>query len=339
MSKETALVTPFLLAAFIYIYGNKKMFWRNSVPFFAAALIYIILRKTVLDFSSGALTVSMPLLERVLVIFDSLGKYFIKLVYPADLHMQYALILPGPVDISVILGIFLTLVMAWGAIAARKTERIVTFAIAWFFITYLPVSNVFPLNATFAEHWFYVPSMGIFMIAGWFLGKLCAGNKILKWSLSLFFVIVLGVFSYLTILQNNYWKDAEKFYKRTLEYARGAGRARIYFSLSIVYFEKGLTDEGIWALERAIKDKPDYVDARNNLATAFIMKGEYDKAIEQAEMSLGINPSSATAYYRLSVAYFHKKNYILARQSLEKAKRLGYRRVRPGYERALERLK
>ncbi len=44
---------------------------------------------------------------------------------------------------------------------AGRNARI--FGASWFLLTYLPISNLFQLNASVAEHWLYLPSVG-FMI-------------------------------------------------------------------------------------------------------------------------------------------------------------------------------
>ena len=42
-----------------------------------------------------------------------------------------------------------------------------SFGLAWFFIALGPASNIVPLTTFMAEHWLYVPSMGLFLMAGW----------------------------------------------------------------------------------------------------------------------------------------------------------------------------
>ena len=43
----------------------------------------------------------------------------------------------------------------------------VSFGVAWFLIALGPASNLVPLTTFMAEHWLYVPSMGLFLLAGW----------------------------------------------------------------------------------------------------------------------------------------------------------------------------
>ena len=51
--------------------------------------------------------------------------------------------------------------------ASRKgpARGIRMFGAAWFFVAYLPTSNLFELNATVAEHWLYLPSVGLLIFA------------------------------------------------------------------------------------------------------------------------------------------------------------------------------
>lgn len=60
-------------------------------------------------------------------------------------------------------GVLLLLGFAlWVRFAARR-EPVAAFCLGAFAVAYLPISNVFSLNATVAEHWLYVPSAFLFL--------------------------------------------------------------------------------------------------------------------------------------------------------------------------------
>ena len=56
-------------------------------------------------------------------------------------------------------------VLSYGAFRKGKAQPIRILGVAWFILAYLPVSNLFPLNATVAEHWLYLPSVGFLIFA------------------------------------------------------------------------------------------------------------------------------------------------------------------------------
>lgn len=57
--------------------------------------------------------------------------------------------------------------------------------------------------------------------------------------------------------------------------------------------------------ERAIKMKPDLVDARDLLASMYMSTGQYDLAVEQSRMALHYVPSDETATYHLLLSLKH----------------------------------
>ncbi len=58
-----------------------------------------------------------------------------------------------------------------------------------------------------------------------------------------------------------------------------------YTTLGTAYFMKGLVDEGIQANLEAVNVQPEFPIAHNNLAVAYLEKGEYAKAIEHLDMA------------------------------------------------------
>ena len=142
----------------------------------------------------------------------------------------------------------ITSILILAAIIYRKKERIIPFSIAWFFINYLPVSNVYPLNAFFAEHWIYLPCLGLFILGGWIAVKLCEKGRIFKWLACLVLAFLLVCNFHLTMKQNQYWRNPEDFYRRTLQYSPHS--SRVYFRLGLLYFTKAMVDKGMEATKK-----------------------------------------------------------------------------------------
>jgi len=304
LCKEIALVTPLLLLAYDYIYIRIKESSKRHIPFLLLGLIYIFLRKTVLNFPVKNIIAETTFFQRLPVIFQSLTMYFKKLLLPFDLHMEYALVVPPITNIQVILGILITLVLIMTLVIVREKEKAVSFSIAWFFINYLPISNIFPLNAFFAEHWIYTPSLGLFILAGWIVIKAFYKGIIFRLIVSLSLLFLLGYNSYLTRQQNHYWSTRKYFYERTLKY--NPNSSRVYHRLSILYFDNGEIDKGIEYAKKALDIAPDFVEVHENLAAAYLIKGFYDMAIDECEKALKIAPNSVYAHLNLGNAYFKK---------------------------------
>lgn len=303
LCKEIAIVVPLLLIAYAYIYrGQKRLPFLFHLPFFLIGLVYILLRKTILNFSVGKTIIDrFSLFERIPVIFESLTLYFSKLLFPLNLHMEYEPIIPPMTDVRVILGAVIASLLIFLFFVYRKKEKLVSFSIAWFLINYLPVSNIYALNAFFAEHWIYMPSLGLFILAGLIVAKIWQRERIFKNLISVFIISLLICYSYLTMKQNRYWNNPEDFYKRTLRYAPRS--PRLHFRLGLLYFRKGMLDQGIEQTKKALQIDPGYLLAYGNLVAGYLKKGLPDQAIAVGERGLQIGSDSDTLLNNLGIAY------------------------------------
>lgn len=70
---------------------------------------------------------------------------------------------------------------------------------------------------------------------------------------------------------------------------------------------------------RAIKLKPNYPEAINNLGTVYYAKKSYRRAVNQYKNALRIAPTSASVMSNLGTAYFARKQYDEAMKAYEQA--------------------
>ncbi|MEW6468022.1 MAG: tetratricopeptide repeat protein [Bacteroidota bacterium] len=75
-----------------------------------------------------------------------------------------------------------------------------------------------------------------------------------------------------------------------------------YLNLSLQYYYAGKYEMCIKAAEEALKLKPDYDLAYNNICAAYNVLKQWDKAIEAGEKGLRINPNNAQLAANLAVA-------------------------------------
>ena len=95
------------------------------------------------------------------------------------------------------------------------------------------------------------------------------------------------------------------------------------------------TEEAVQALEKAIELNPDIVQAWNNMANAYLQKGDVEKAIETNKRLLKVAPSFGLGHNNLAVAYYHKGEYAKASEHVERARELGFE-VHPEFLKRLE---
>jgi len=172
-----------------------------------------------------------------------------------------------------ILGLILLAALVLGSIKKGHGQTARIFGASWFLGAYLPVSNIVQLNATVAEHWLYLPSVGLLIfLAG------CAIDLPRRYGrAALAFALLttagLGIRSY---IRSTDWVTAETFYRRTL--AAGGTSARTGLNLGQIYANRGQFAEAERVFRKVIEIAPNYPIAQNNLANVLYHEGKNKEA-------------------------------------------------------------
>ena len=174
-----------------------------------------------------------------------------------------------------------------GAFRKGAGQRARLFGASWFFLTYLPISNLFDLNATVAEHWLYLPSVGFCIFLAGILFDLPA--RYLRPTVALACVAVVGL-SARSAIRSSDWVDPETFFRRT--FAAGGSSSRIGVNLGVIYALRGEHAKAEAILRKVLQIFPDYPLARNNLAIALSHQGKTKEAEAMFETA---NKSAKTA--------------------------------------------
>ncbi|OVE82685.1 hypothetical protein BVY03_00300 [bacterium K02(2017)] len=112
------------------------------------------------------------------------------------------------------------------------------------------------------------------------------------------------------------WQDAvDKNEKKGLQSKRNF---RMYSNLGASLMQDGQTTRAAMYLKKAISLNPEYVVPRHNLASIYLIKKDYHKAIAEFESALKINKDYPSTYYNLGLAYEAAGNLEEAVLSFEK---------------------
>jgi Flp pilus assembly protein TadD len=288
-SRESASLWVAIFLGHLFVF-EKPISLRAKIVALTACLLvigcYAALRQLPEQrVTTVATATGWPAPMRAALMARALGDYGRILVWPSNLHMERTVFDPGSLqsrtswrtDASIEYLSIAGLVVAAGviALAARKgaARRLRIFGAAWFLFAYLPTSNLFQLNATVAEHWLYLPSVGfLIFVAGCCLDLPAKARRVVV-ALACLACIGLGARSF---IRSTDWVTAETFYQRTL--AAGGKSLRVAMNLGQVYSSKGEYAKAEALYRRVLQISPDYTVARSNLGEALFRQGKKQEA-------------------------------------------------------------
>ncbi|MGE5280022.1 MAG: tetratricopeptide repeat protein [Deltaproteobacteria bacterium] len=365
LARESALLLPVLVFLGCVTLGRcvSRRAWAGLL---GVSVLYAALRLTVLR----SIWPSEPLAQYTLAqrlpgAFAAFTGYLRVLLFPVGLHMEYGNRLVAWTDVRVTAGI-LAFCFFLGALFRKGTPGPVRFGLAWFLAALLPFLNVVaPLDATMAEHWLYLPSLGLFFILAWFLGRRWNAAPVASGAVAALLLLFWGAS---TFYHNRFWADPAMLFERIVKLAPQSTRARV--SLALTYLGAERFEEAEKLLVESLKEDPrDYVaynalgslyyrmnrkaDAEaawrngmaveprfgefySNLGVIEAEKGRLGEAIFFFKEAIKRNPRNADAYKNAAVACYGAGRYHEALDYWDKGRALGLRED-PGLAQSMER--
>jgi len=272
--------------------------------------------------------------------------YFNLLVFPTTLSCDYSLSqLPfsGLGDVKFLASVSINVLLVVVGLMSWKKYPVLSFAIAFFFITMSLYTNiVITIGSHFGDRFLFLPSLGYCLLFAWLILKfLDKGEFLLKSNFDGFngmkmgpmiLLVVLTLFSFKTISRNADWESNYTLYSADVESSPGSARTHYYYALELVQ-EKAknavgkddkevFLDQAIVEYKKAIEIYPDYPEAYDQMGLAYFRKGDLENAAINYEMAIKTNPGKATAYSNLGGVYFNTQRYQKAMEVYEKAVQL-----------------
>ncbi|MCX6978955.1 MAG: tetratricopeptide repeat protein, partial [Verrucomicrobia bacterium] len=118
------------------------------------------------------------------------------------------------------------LALALWAVRGSRHHPLIPFALAAFVLAYLPISNLFSLNATVAEHWLYLPSAWLLFAAALSLATSSLPIRPILALLTLWFFSLATQ----TFLRQAAWLNQRSLFENTI--ANGGDSPRIRMNLA-----------------------------------------------------------------------------------------------------------
>jgi tetratricopeptide (TPR) repeat protein len=325
LSKPMAVSLPFVLLILDwYPLGRMRApgAWRavcaEKLPFIAlsaaSSVVTVLAQK-----AEGAIMpmTAVPLTVRLAVAAQSLVAYIGKMIAPMNLVPFY----PYPKGVSLlsfgyIVPLFLVAGITVACFALVRRQRVWMAIWAYYVITLLPVLGIVQVgNQAMADRYFYLPGLGPLLLAGLLAAVLyervkasgrsetAAGAAVIIIALAL-----SAALSYATVKQIDVWKSSISLWTFVIE-REPAGVPLAHNNLGEAYKSRGELEKAAEQYQAALRLDPDLPEARNNLANILAAKGQSDKAISEYQRALAVKPESADGHYNLGLAYDAKGQF------------------------------
>lgn len=344
LSKETAVMLPFvLLILAVHKKGMKKGI-TEIVPYAALIGIYLILRAMAVENVFGG-RVEQSALTRILTMAVATLDYVRLLVIPYPLSPFYpARWYHSVFAPKVLLAALLFMAIILLAYKIRK-DNVMLFLLVSPFIMLAPVIwrvNTFVAGwdpVYIAERFLYMPIMLFSLFVSASAVKL-AGEMRKKY-VSAGWLLIVIIFTIITIFSSMLWENNTSLYKKIIRESPDAAFA--HYNLGLVYHRQGRINEalqeyetiirltpysetvllammaiaGVYAnrgrlgeaaheLKMALRVNAGYADAHSKLGDVYMKLNDADNAIEQYQAVLRLASNSALTHFNLGLAYKKK---------------------------------
>ena len=187
----------------------------------------------------------------------------------------------------------------------------------WYLVTLVPVIGLVQVGGqAMADRYTYVPLIGIFIALAWEGARF--GDWRLPWARRAAAVMSVGALAVLGVLtwrQAGVWHDSTTLWTYTI---RVNPRAAIgYYGLGGLYAAAGRADEAIAAYRRALKLRPDFVNAHTEVGNLLAQRGRLAAAAAHFRKAIAQRPEAAVDHSNLANVLLNQNRPARARRHLE----------------------
>ncbi|MEK7121103.1 MAG: tetratricopeptide repeat protein, partial [Patescibacteria group bacterium] len=355
LSRETAIIFPFLFMVFYISFISRERFIRSlkqsfvkALPYFSIVFVYGILRLTVLNFDntlnfySKANLYTESFLVRMYTFLNVLLTYAKLLVLPLGQHMERSVTiythfwnLPVVSSFAILMAILMILRYLYKKENPKHEARnfkqvsnfefrisnfrILLFGFGWFFVNLGPTSGITPINAQLYEHWLYLAMLGPIILAVYYLDTFRKRHlKVVNVAVVFILLIFVSFFSVLSVKRNILWGSPIRFFEDILKYEPDG--ARINNNLGNLYYDKGEKEKAEEYYWKAVSIEDNFPQPHFNLGSILQSRNDIRGAIVEFEKAIEIDSNFPYAYQNLAIIYAGQGDLVNAAKVLEKLK-------------------
>src|SRR6266478_457214 len=287
----------------------------EKVPLFvlsaASSVATVLAQNQALD-----LSIKAPLEERLGNALISYVAYVGQMIWPAHLAVLYPYP-EGNLEIpQVILALLLLLMISVAFFLWRKKYPFLLIGWLWYLGMLIPMIGIIQVGSQVrADRYTYLPEIGLYLSVAWGGMELFQRWRRSREILAAAAVLVIMALTTRSYLQTSYWRDTETLWRHAI--ASTSNNYIAHTNLAQNLTHSGRFTEAIAECQEALKIKPDFAAAHNNLGVALLRNkqsgdgalghdGAVDEAIEHYRKALQINPDFTQAHKNLGIVFMRK---------------------------------
>lgn len=351
-TKEIAIVTPILILLVDWFWlaqgdldSLKKRLWMHLTLLITTGIIYfyylkpaffwklITWQQTVICNDGNILAANSNLISQYSFLisqFKVILHYLAIFIWPFDLCVEYdwqlcpsfwAIDCWLPFLILIILGFLILYLLK------KNHAHPIAFGLLWFLICILPRSSLIASGELLVDYKTYLASVGWLFTLAYIILRYTSLRQ-------LFILSLIALLAFLTIKRNHVWSSSRAFWQDVI--TKAPQKARGFNNYGMALVEEGLYEQSIFYFKQAITlnkrsgTNNIYWDPYKNLANAYAMTNQIDRAIDIIKQGLVIYPTNASLHNNLGALLLHQNDYLNSIKHLELALK-----INPKLEQAL----
>lgn len=328
LSKETAVVIPFILVTFLICADNNepvlKTLNKSRLPLLTMAILSVIYLVTRFSMFS---TVSQQQWWGKNVywnMFTSTKVFFLYvklLFFPIELNVDHRpSIVQHPLNAMFLTGLVLFMSVSYLILRGTFKQKLWGPGLAWFIAGLLPVMNIIPIKTLMAERFLYFPICGL--IIAWVdilkprnssIISLPTGRKIIYTLVA----TVLALMFVGTLARNFDWKNGITIWSASIK--EDPGNSRAYFGYGFALAQDKKFSESIEYYNKSISLDPTHPEPYFHLGLVHEHMGNISMALQNYFKSYSLQPGNPELLYNIGNIYMELKQFTNSKHYFEKA--------------------
>ena len=307
LSKPAAVVFPLVLLAIDFYFNRLKLSrtYLEKIPFFVLSLAFGIITLQVQKMHGAYSDIGLyPFASRFFFGNYGIMMYLVKTVFPFRLCAFY----PFPalnVDLPMVyyLSVLVTLALITVfVVSVKRNNKEMVFAMLLYGINLILVLQFFAVgNAVIADRYTYIPLLGPFFLAGFYLQRYTDSKK---GRLPLISGIVLAAIALSLVIisrrQASTWKDGGTLWDQAIKVAPSS---KAYANRGMIFKKEGDIQKALKMFSQAISMDDNQTDALINRANVYYSQQKYRSAIADYSRCIVVEPDNDKAYANRGAAY------------------------------------